>query len=546
MWADQPIQDWIDAVCRHYSRIMGRALTFHPDAGGSTAPRLPSEADEHWRATISDGAQTVGILRLKSRSGHERDAEFLRACETAELTAQLIERAIHTRGHDEFRSLDVPAGLIKSLDAARPTPEAASDGTAASRAASRITRLLDALRRMTGYPAAALYLRGDDGGEKLSALRSTESIRLSRESIADCPAGFDDNAGSDGVSVFRKSVDPQTPLPFLPASVSTALACRIRSTSGPAGSLWVFDRRDRPATHRDRHMLRLVADRLAPVMEQAALLDERSKGRLLHAELKVVSRTHLSAPVHYRAPDGWCEIAGCTQSARGIGGDLFELLPLADGCVFLAVGDAAGHSIPAAMVMANVRGALRALFDAHPDPIRGRCGPPPHQILQRVNGVLHSIVQSHQFMTMFCALLDGRTMTLEYANAGHPQPLLLRGGEVLRLSRHGLVLGVTSDAAYDSETISLTAGDVLVMYTDGITEAACRDHNLFGSARIEDIVRGRAAHSARALRDEIWSALQEHLSGSNQHDDRTIAVLRVAGAAALPHASRETSVCQPA
>ncbi|MGD9858003.1 MAG: hypothetical protein AB7U20_23910, partial [Planctomycetaceae bacterium] len=318
MWADQPIQDWIDAVCRQYSRIMGRALTFDPLAAAAGGALAGIDTGEHWRAAISDGTQTVGVLRLKSRIGHERDAEFLRACEAAELTAQLIERVIVTRGPDDL----IPSEPRRPGPVCYESPQT-SNVTFSTRPAEtpagprRIDRLLDALRRLTGFPAAALFVRGtNEGVQQLCALRSTDAVNLAAESLEACLEGLEDDRGEDRVAVYRRYVEPQTPFPFLPPGVATGVAYRVGSANCPEGSLWMFDRRDRRLTHRDRHMLRLVSERLEPLIEHAALLDERSNSRLLNAEVRVASRTQPSAPVEYTGRAGWCEIAGCTQTTR--------------------------------------------------------------------------------------------------------------------------------------------------------------------------------------------------------------------------------------
>ncbi|MBX3440482.1 MAG: SpoIIE family protein phosphatase, partial [Planctomycetaceae bacterium] len=407
MWTHQPTWDWIDTVCRQYSRIMGRALTFDSHAAEvrSGAIRDTGDALEQWRVTIRDGAQTVGVLRLRSRSGQERDAEFLKACETAELTAQLIERVIATRGGDDLVRPAPPRGA--STDNDRPlATKTASKLLDPLQVAARMDRLLDALRRLTDYPAAALLVRDSGTGEwNWGAMRGSSVIDLSPESLAECAESLRTDQ-EDRIAVFRQSVQPFSTETFLPTNAATGIRQCLGDARSPLGALWLFDRRDRRLTHRDRHALGLAAQRLEQLLSQAKLLDDSSNGRLLKAEVRIASRTQPSSPIEYTGRQGWCEMAGCTQTARGIGGDLFELIPLADDRVFLAIGDAAGHSIPAAMVMANVRGALRALFDSTPHVASLPTGRPPHEVLRCVNSVLHSIVQSHQFMTMFCGILD--------------------------------------------------------------------------------------------------------------------------------------------
>ncbi len=538
MWANQPIRDWIDAACRQYSRVMGRSLTFDAHLADGTPRRAHAAAGsgEQWRATICDGTQPVGTLRLRSRCGQGRDAEFLKACETAELAAQLIERAVTTRAAEEFGAWD-PVRPRAIIGQARPSAtEAASDEkNEPLSAAERIERLLDTLRRLTGFPAAALLVHDPESDkEPLVTIRTAGSVEIPAESLIRCHAALAGTHPADRITVLRRSAEPDGLLTFFPESeeIATGAVQRMGGPNTAQGTVWLFDRRDRRLTHRDRHVLGLVAARLQQLADRATLLGESSDNRELKVEIKVASRAQPSSPAHFVGRDGWCEIAGCMQSVRGIGGDLLELIPLANDRVFVAIGDAAGHSIPAALVMASVRGAVRALFDSSPHAEGQPTGRPPHEVVESVNSVLHSIVQSHQFMTMFCGILDGRTMTLEYANAGHPQPLLLRDQQMQRLTSHGLVLGVAEDATYERAVLPVRPGDVLTFYTDGITEAASKDRVLFGSQGIENLLLRDAGTSALEIRDSLWAAMQSHVVGSNRNDDRTLAVLCIAGSCA--------------
>ncbi len=542
MWSNQPIRDWIDAACRQYSRVMGRSLTFDTCLADGTATVDSTSGGVHaatptgvqWRATICDGTQMVGVLRLRSRAGQRRDAEFLKACETAELTAQLIERAVTTRAAEEFGTWDSmrPRAVIGRSH--RLATAAVSDGNnEPSSAAERIGRLLETLRRLTGFAAAALLVRDPESGqEALVSMRTAGSVEISAELLIRCHATLAGAPRPGHITVFRRSAEPDGLLSLFSGEekIATAAVQQIGGPDTAPGTVWLFDRRDRRLTHRDRHVIGLVSARLQQLVEQEMLLGESSDNRELKVEIKVASQAQPSSPAHFVGRGGWCEIAGCVQSVRGIGGDLLELIPLANDRVFLAIGDAAGHSIPAALVMASVRGAVRALFDRSPGQEGRPIGRPPHEVVESVNSVLHSIVQSHQFMTLFCGILDGQTMTFEYANAGHPQPLLLRGQQLQRLASHGLVLGVTEDATYERAVVPIRPGDVLTFYSDGITEAACRDRVLFGSQGIEKLLLHNAGASALEIRDALWEAMQTHLAGSNQNDDRTLAVLRIAAA----------------
>jgi sigma-B regulation protein RsbU (phosphoserine phosphatase) len=208
--------------------------------------------------------------------------------------------------------------------------------------------------------------------------------------------------------------------------------------------------------------------------------------------------------------------ARCT-SCYELGGDLCEVIRLSDDRTAIAVGDASGNSIPAAMIMSSVRGALLT----HPADEADVAA-----LVSKLNAGLCRIARSHQFMSLCYGVYDAANWRFTYCNAGHPMPLLVRDGQALAFESHGLLLGVLDDTNYVQSTLQLDRGDVLIFYSDGISEARGRNQQLFRGRGIADAVQGLGDATAQQILDAIWDRVDEH-QGGEMGDDRTLLVLKV-------------------
>ncbi|MGH7127943.1 MAG: PP2C family protein-serine/threonine phosphatase, partial [Planctomycetaceae bacterium] len=209
-----------------------------------------------------------------------------------------------------------------------------------------------------------------------------------------------------------------------------------------------------------------------------------------------------------------------------LGGDLCEVVPLSAERTLIAVGDASGDSVPAAMLMSALRGALRALCGRpQPDPAR------TDELMAELNRAVCAMTPAHQFMSLVFGVLDLRALRFTYTNAGHPAPLLTRpAGGVEPLVSHGLLLGVSPDAAYRSSTIELRPGDVLALFSDGVTEAMSRQKRMFRTDGVAEALRKHRTEPARDILHAIWTMLETHLAGTTHGDDRTLLVMKIQAA----------------
>jgi hypothetical protein len=209
-------------------------------------------------------------------------------------------------------------------------------------------------------------------------------------------------------------------------------------------------------------------------------------------------------------------IAHSYRTANEIGGDYYDFLPLADGRLVLAVGDASGHGISAGLLMAIANSTLKLAIELDPSPAA---------VLELLNRVLCRTGSRRQFMSLFYAVLDPQTGELELASAGHPFPLLRRSsGQVLELGRGSLPLGMRRDVEFESQTARLEPGDFLVLYSDGLPEAVGGEADeSFGFDRLKGLLA--YPQSPQQVHDKILAAVDRHLEDRDLTDDLTLVVL---------------------
>jgi sigma-B regulation protein RsbU (phosphoserine phosphatase) len=212
------------------------------------------------------------------------------------------------------------------------------------------------------------------------------------------------------------------------------------------------------------------------------------------------------------------EVAGVWQPARTVGGDYYDLLKLSDTQLGICIGDVAGKGMPAALLMSGLQAAVRASAD--PDAA-------PNRVTERVRRVVVPSL-SGRFVSFFYCLYDTTTRRLRYCNAGHNPPLLVRAdGSAIRLATGGPVLSrLFRDAPLEEGSIELGAGDRLVLFTDGVSEARDAAQNDFGEERLEQFVAGNRTLGARELAATIVSAVLAY-AGGRPEDDLTLVTLAV-------------------
>ena len=218
------------------------------------------------------------------------------------------------------------------------------------------------------------------------------------------------------------------------------------------------------------------------------------------------------------------EITGASIPSREVGGDYFDFIVQGSDRVGVAVGDVSGKGMPAALLMSNLQASLHGQV-IHPASVA--------DIVGRVNDLIVRSTDPHMFATFFYGVLDTTAGTLTSTNAGHNPPLILRAdGTVDELQRGGVLLGMIPGVTYEQETVALAPGEVVVLYTDGITEAVGPSAEeddpeaMFGEASLVEVVSRHAHLPAVGIKEAILAAVAEHTAGVDQSDDITLVVVR--------------------
>jgi serine phosphatase RsbU (regulator of sigma subunit) len=217
------------------------------------------------------------------------------------------------------------------------------------------------------------------------------------------------------------------------------------------------------------------------------------------------------------------DIACTCRMAQEVGGDYYDFRRSREGELALALGDVSGKGVAAALVMSNLQATWRSLLDQ---------GLPPGHLNARLNDQLAETTADDIYVTFVQGLIRSTPagLCLRYSNAGHNPPLLVREGRLRRLDSGGMALGMFGGADYETEDLELRAGDWLVFYTDGLTEATCGHEEEFGQRRLEEALLAARRDTARETLEHLLDAVRSFEAGAPQQDDQTLLVLRVQAA----------------
>jgi serine phosphatase RsbU (regulator of sigma subunit) len=257
---------------------------------------------------------------------------------------------------------------------------------------------------------------------------------------------------------------------------------------------------------------------LAFLLMNLLVLVEVADRLSLKGELEVAREIQLAMLPSgtYRAAD--IEICGLTRPANTVGGDFYDVLTVADGRVIVTLGDVAGKGSPAALLMALLLAVLRTLVDEGLD---------PPALMGRLNTQICRHSPASRFITLFYAVYEPATGRLAYVNAGQTPPLVRgRDGSYARLGPTGVALGMFDQSQYAAVETRLEPGDMLVMYSDGITEAEDPSGRPFEETGLEAVVTTCSAYPAAEMAAATVKAVEQHVKASRFVDDLTILVLK--------------------
>ena len=499
--------EWIDGICAEFSEATGWVLKFIPDRGLEQDGFDRRELDWCWHTEINNGVDRLGALHLDLPGLRHVDLTFESAHRLAELLGNQINVLLRTQRQLHNQSSEIGA-LIGGDQAA-----------VADDFLMRVRALLRASVCLPGFRGAALFVLEPDGRTlrfRMGHQLADASIPARRRTLS--TAVVDVEALRSGSAYITDASDHAAV--FLPQEMKLGLCVAVRNESGPVGTLWLYDRRQHNLAEREIALVSGLARQMADAFERLILLREQETTQRLTRELDVVASVAEDFSEVQETFPG-CEIAVRSRSHHEVGGDLCELIRLDEHRTVVVIGDGSGDSIPAAMVMTATRGALHSLLESDRDSFST-----PEVVVANINRALLRVTAVHQFISMIIGVIDSRDRSFTFTNAGHPPGLHIRGQDIQMLESHGMLLGVVDLADYTSQRLQLQSDDLLIMFSDGITEARDHTKKMFREEGVVEALSSDTGGNATQVLERIWSKFETHTGGENQ-DDRTLVIIRV-------------------
>jgi sigma-B regulation protein RsbU (phosphoserine phosphatase) len=271
-------------------------------------------------------------------------------------------------------------------------------------------------------------------------------------------------------------------------------------------------------TENDLEVLLLLAAQVAIIIEKVMLHQQLIEKKRLEGQLEVARQVQLELlPASDPKLEGF-DICAYNYPTEEVSGDYYDWVRIYEDQIGMVIADVSGKGVPAALLMAFLRASLRAAT---------HIGYSPHISMAKVNFLLWESIERNQFVTAFYGVLDASNKTLAYANAGHNPPLLMDSDGTARfIERGGLPLGMFRDTRYYEYYLPLEPGQILVLYTDGVTEATNEEGQEYGRERVEAMVRAGRHLTAKELIDFIYDDVLKWTGGRGATDDITFFIIK--------------------
>lgn len=402
-----------------------------------------------------------------------------------------------------------------------------------------LEKALESALRILGLDAGSIVLLPEDSEGRLSEDEQDLVIRgsvglsdrwlmsdeaLSRDRLFDRRA-----LGGEVVVSEDLRLDPAVRIHEMVMSEGVvSFACSGLTVRGSAlGVLRLYGRSPRTFSDTERRLVRSIAQQAAASVHLAMLLRLRDREREYDRQMRIAGEIQ-----QRMLPSGMPEFSGLEIAARylpsyQVGGDFYDVFETSSTDrrrLGFAVGDVVGKGVPAAMLMASVRASLRA----HAETVSS-----VEEVMERVNRDICRDTRVSEFATIWYGVIDPVSRTLRYTSAGHPPTFIVRAGtrEIVELTSGGLVAGLDPHAPYDSTSVQLEPGDVIVAYTDGIDEAMNFSGERFGRtgiyAAITEALREDPEVSAAEVLEQLFWSLRQFAGLQLRPDDSTVVVIRV-------------------
>lgn len=379
--------------------------------------------------------------------------------------------------------------------------------------------ILDAIKRIVPYDAAGIFLVNDKNQEIESAVvRGYDEVVLDQLKMK-VGTGLIGHVAKIGKTVIVKDVTFDEH--YVSVRPATQSEMTIPICDGPKVVGVLNLESDKLGAYHEGYLeiLTALAGEAAIAIKNAQLNEEAVRKKELEKELQIAGKIQ-QAILPQRLPHiENLDLAGTSRPCYTVGGDFFDLLKLNDHQLGVCIGDVSGKGIPGAIMMsllyAGYRGFAREFKSAA-------------ETVSAMNNMLCANTAENTYATFFYGIIDFEALIMYYTNAGHCPPLIYkRNGDFVRLNRGGIVLGFLKNQEYVQMTQLIDNGDIIVFYTDGITEVFNEMDEMFGEDRLRKIIEDNKLLSAKAIEQKIIEAVDAFAPGSEQQDDITIVVIKV-------------------
>ncbi len=282
---------------------------------------------------------------------------------------------------------------------------------------------------------------------------------------------------------------------------------------------------EEPYSAEDVQLLAAVARQTADTLEHARLIRRGQEQAQLRQEVEIARQVQENLLPKVTIPIPRLDYAGACRPARFVGGDYFDFFREGEAGLCMALGDISGKGVAASLLMASLQAMLRVQADSY--------GGHLDQIVAGINRRMCSATGESRFATLFLALFDPASLSIEYINAGHNPPVIFRPAaqgaavETHRLGSSGTVLGIFQDARFEQKRFQCQPGDVLLVISDGVTDALNESEEFFEEERLQALVKGLMRESAQTIVERVLEGVTRFSAGAPQYDDMTIIVARV-------------------
>ena len=268
-------------------------------------------------------------------------------------------------------------------------------------------------------------------------------------------------------------------------------------------------------------LFQTLANQAATALENVHVKQQQLAAELVNKELEVATEIQARFfPQQTPNLEGY-EVAGCSIPAKDVGGDYYDFIPNPEPCQHgFVVADVTGKGVPASLLMATMRATLRANIQNNPNDIV--------QALRQVNGDIYRDSPVDKFITSIYCNLDYESHELSYVNSGHNPPYIVRANDnrIEELDQGGVMLGIMEEIDLPKATLSIGKGDILMLFSDGVTEATNPSGELFSEERFERWLLDHNQLSAEEMKDALLKTLRDYADGSPQSDDITFIIVK--------------------